>query len=880
MSTSLAQRPAGHRADHGGGPARRAVVRWAWRLLRREWRQQLLILALLTIAVAATAAGAAIAADAPQSPAATFGTANHLLTLPGSDPRLAADIAAARKWFGTIEVIENQNVAIPGTVNTADLRAQNPSGGYGHPMLRLDAGHYPAGPDQVAMTARIASIYRLRIGGTWHEGGRSLRVVGLVENPQNLQDEFALVPPGQASPPEQVTILLDASAPKVSGFRLPAGAGVQTRLAFSSSLPPSAVLVFATIGLLFIGLVAVAGFTVLAQRRLRALGMLGAVGATDRHVRLVLLANGAAVGAAGAVTGAVTGLAGWIAFVPRLETLVEHRIDPFSLPWWEIAAAMGLAVVTALAAAWWPARMAARIPVVAALSGRPPRPRPGHRFAVLGGLLLLAGLGLIASSHQGNDHPLLTITGIAGTAIGTLLLGPLAIRGLAAAGRRSPIAARLALRDLARYQARSGAALAAIILVVGIAAAIAISAGQAAATAAIPQAGGNLPADQLMVYLADGGAASPGIPIPDRSAAQLRALQASVDGLAGALRARDVIALDAAYDPALPELPGAGSGSAGGTVGRQTAALMKLSQVTVNGRPGTADLLVAPLYVATNALLQHDGLKPGQIEPTADILTSRTGLGDAQLNYGLTSQPRPGRVRIGQAGTRPPTMATPGRRTVSQPTGMPNQKAVSHPPIQHVKLPRYTSDPNALITSHALHARGLKTIAAGWLIQTPQPLTPAQVTRAEHWAAAAGVTVETRTAPDSASLTSFSIRATAVGVLVALGVLAMTIGLIRSETAGDLRVLTATGAGAGTRRAITGATAGAMALLGALIGTAGAYLAIAAWNRSARILTRVPPGDLRVSLLVLIVGLPLAAAVGGWLLAGREPPAIARQPLG
>jgi putative ABC transport system permease protein len=30
---------------------------------------------------------------------------------------------------------------------------------------------------------------------------------------------------------------------------------------------------------------------------------------------------------------------------------------------------------------------------------------------------------------------------------------------------------------------------------------------------------------------------------------------------------------------------------------------------------------------------------------------------------------------------------------------------------------------------------------------------------------------------------------------------------------------------------------------------------------------------------VIVIGLPLAAAAGGWLLAGREPRAIARRPL-
>jgi len=102
------------------------------------------------------------------------------------------------------------------------------------------------------------------------------------------------------------------------------------------------------------------------------------------------------------------------------------------------------------------------------------------------------------------------------------------------------------------------------------------------------------------------------------------------------------------------------------------------------------------------------------------------------------------------------------------------------------------------------------------------------------------------------------------------------VGLIRSETARDLRTLAATGASSTTRRSLTGATAGALALLGALLGTAGAYLALIAWYRSQlHLLSHVPVADL----VVIIAGLPLAAAGAGWLLAGREPPAIARQPL-
>jgi putative ABC transport system permease protein len=117
---------------------------------------------------------------------------------------------------------------------------------------------------------------------------------------------------------------------------------------------------------------------------------------------------------------------------------------------------------------------------------------------------------------------------------------------------------------------------------------------------------------------------------------------------------------------------------------------------------------------------------------------------------------------------------------------------------------------------------------------------------------------------------------TAAGVILALGVLALTVGLIRSETANDLRTLTATGASTMTRRAVTAFTAGSLGLIGALLGTAGAYLALVAWHRSHL----NPLGHLPiVNLAVIIAGLPIAATVGGWLFAGKEPPAIARRPL-
>ena len=95
MSVALRE-PPDLAGDEGGIVARRAVIRWGWRLFRREWRQQLLVLGLLTVAVAATLFGVGVVTNAqlPNPNYATFGTAAVQVTLPGGDPHLAADVAA------------------------------------------------------------------------------------------------------------------------------------------------------------------------------------------------------------------------------------------------------------------------------------------------------------------------------------------------------------------------------------------------------------------------------------------------------------------------------------------------------------------------------------------------------------------------------------------------------------------------------------------------------------------------------------------------------------------------------------------------------------------------------------------------------------------
>jgi len=474
VSTALRERPARTRAGHGGVPARRAVTRWAWRLFRREWRQQLLVLALIMVAVAATVVGAAVAINTPPPANTGFGTAGDLATFQGSDPKLATQIAALLHRFGGVDVIENQTIAIPGSIGTYDLRAQNPHGPFGQPVLSLLSGHYPAGPGQVAVTAGVANTFSLKIGDLWHQGGRAWRVVGMVENPQSLLDEFALVAPGQVRAPSQVTVLFDAPGVSVAGNRLQGlaslGPNVSTPGSASQSNafnPETIVLALATVAMLLIALVAVGGFTVLAQRRLRAIGLLGALGATEKNIRLVVRTNGVVVGVVGTLTGAALGLAAWLAYRPRLEMSAHHVIGAFALPWVVIVPAMVLAVVATFFAASRSARSITRVPIVTALSGRPAPPKRVHRSAGPGVILLVVAFVLLTYSGKSNGNgggaPEL-VFGFVALIVAVILLSPQCLATLARLGRRAAIAVRLALRDLSRYRARSGSALAAISL--------------------------------------------------------------------------------------------------------------------------------------------------------------------------------------------------------------------------------------------------------------------------------------------------------------------------------------------------------------------------------------------------------------------------------
>ncbi|HEV2903300.1 MAG TPA: hypothetical protein VGW30_08580, partial [Gaiellaceae bacterium] len=257
--------------------------------------------------------------------------------------------------------------------------------------------------------------------------------------------------------------------------------------------------------------------------------------------------------------------------------------------------------------------------------------------------------------------------------------------------------------------------------------------------------------------------------------------------------------------------------------------------------------------VATPALLRYLGLDPAAVEPSTDFLIDKSVRSDrlVTVRFETAARAREESKLTGRAVTN--VQRIDSRKLFGSPEGETGMA------------------PTSFITLDGLRRRGWGQIQSGWLVESSRPLTSQQIADARDVVAAGGLTIETRR--ESPSATTLIAIATGAGALLALAILAMTVGLIRSESAGDLRTLTATGATSRIRRTLTAATAGALALLGALLGVAGAYVTLGAtYFDKLDYLGRIPV----LYLVLMVVGIPLAATAAGWLLAGREPPAIAR----
>jgi putative ABC transport system permease protein len=108
----------------------------------------------------------------------------------------------------------------------------------------------------------------------------------------------------------------------------------------------------------------------ITERR-REIGILKSLGAHESDIKKLFLVESAVIGAAGSAIGIVVGWLGTRIVAAILGKIMEREempiFDPFALPIWLIALALGFGILVSLAAGLYPAARAARVDPVEAL---------------------------------------------------------------------------------------------------------------------------------------------------------------------------------------------------------------------------------------------------------------------------------------------------------------------------------------------------------------------------------------------------------------------------------------------------------------------------------------------------------------------------------
>jgi putative ABC transport system permease protein len=118
----------------------------------------------------------------------------------------------------------------------------------------------------------------------------------------------------------------------------------------------------AAISLSVAGILIMNVMLIAVSQRVREIGLLKALGAPGRQIRNLFFAEAALLSAVGSLAGLVLGEIG--SFLIRQ----AYPVLPVAAPWWAVLAAFGTALVTGILFSVWPARRAAKLDPVMALS--------------------------------------------------------------------------------------------------------------------------------------------------------------------------------------------------------------------------------------------------------------------------------------------------------------------------------------------------------------------------------------------------------------------------------------------------------------------------------------------------------------------------------
>ncbi|CAN5862968.1 hypothetical protein BH24CHL6_BH24CHL6_09280 [soil metagenome] len=459
--------------------ATRALLRIARRNVGRNRWRSLLVGLLVFLPVAAMVGGLTfyrtITPTGEQRATAYMGRADILVT-PVAAGVTQADLRATLPRGSLVEAIlwADGTFAEGSAKVRATVRSFDPNG-LAEGILRLSDGRFPATPYEAAVSRTVLTIAGTELGGTIAaESGQVWTVVGVVESPDLVSARVVLLHPSVAgeAPAGTPGVSWLVGLPEEGDEPLFEEMRFAAAFRWQAASPPGDVtigmLVFGVLALTETALVAAAALTVGMRRRQRELGLLAAAGATGRQLRDVVLAEGVLIGGAAALGGAAIGFFMVVGASPLFDSLVDRRVGSVVFDSTGILLAVGLGVLSAVVAAWLPARTAARVPVLMALSGRRPPMSPARRtlfvglvLAAVATLLIVVGSATMLAnrySAQSSDPGFFML--LAGAILGFIGFGamsPFVVERLEGISRRMPLAVRIALRDTARARTRSAA---------------------------------------------------------------------------------------------------------------------------------------------------------------------------------------------------------------------------------------------------------------------------------------------------------------------------------------------------------------------------------------------------------------------------------------
>jgi len=574
-----------------------------------------------------------------------------------------------------------------------------------------------------------------------------------------------------------------------------------TDLAVDQRTQVAASYAVAGVVLIVTGMIAVAAFAVGARRQLRSFGILAAGGVPPAGLRRIGVLQGLVTGVMASVAGAGLALAvGVPVDEPRLDGWIDRAVGPLEVSPFDILAVVALGTVAATVAAWVPARSAARVPVLAALSGRRPQGRVSPAVLILGAVLAAAGSAAVALSHVAgvwSEEPWgLAVAGAAAVLLGGALLTPWVVAGLEPLAGRLRGAARLAVRDLARQRVRTGAAAAAVLAPVAVAV--------FALTVAAAREGSSAPSLRPDQVVASEGSGSGPIPISDGARAAVRAV------LPGAVEA-DLRVVTMSISVGEVALGVTWGGEAGDT-GEDDTAYSLLAVAT----PELLEALAAPTVVAD--IVADDETVVALVPVSDDIAAQPTGPDvPVPIEADLVSREN---VRVVQTGAPDGAGALP-RLVVSEGWARRRGLTVGDRGVVWRAAAPLTDRQRADLNPDRTAAEEDALVRQTVLGEPAPPHRP--------W-----LRFERPTRPDDGP---------AGGILVfALGVVAVMIALTRAEARDDAALLAAVGVPPATQRGIAAWQAAFVpavgVAIGAPLGLACAWAALSvdpAWDATGRV---------------------------------------------